>query len=133
MRTLSASVVIGALMLIGALAAAADRSIAADPQIQLAADSGPTADKDTYTQKARDEMQAWQQKLHDFSENAKAQGQKAGDAAENGLNAAWTKTEEAAQRLQTASADGWERAKISFEQASRELADAWDRIRAPDK
>lgn len=133
MRTLNASVAIGALILIGALPAAADPSTAGDTQIQLAADSGRTADKDTYTQKAQDEMQAWWQKLHDFSEKAKAQGQKAGDTAEHGLTAAWTKTEEAARRLQTASADGWERAKISFEQASRELADAWDRIRPPDK
>ena len=74
MRTLNASVVIGAL--IGALPAAADPSTAAATKIQLAADSGPTADKDTYTQKAQDEMQTWPQKLHDFSENAKAQGKR---------------------------------------------------------
>jgi hypothetical protein len=74
-------------------------------------------------------MQEWQRKLHDFSEKAKANGQKAGKAAENGLTAAWAKTEAEARRLQSASADGWESAKSSYEKASHELADAWDKAR----
>jgi hypothetical protein len=91
MKILSASIVIGPLMLIGALPAAADQSISSDRLIQLAAGSGSTAARDTYAQKARDEMHEWRQKLRDFSEKAEAKGQKEGNAAEKELNAAWTK------------------------------------------
>jgi hypothetical protein len=74
MRILFASIVIGPLMLFGALPAVAGQSISSDTPIQLAAAGDSTADRDTYTQKARDAMHEWQQKLHDFSEKAKAQG-----------------------------------------------------------
>ena len=58
-------------------------------------------------------MDEWQQKLHDFSEKAKAKGQQEGNAAENELKAAWTKVEAEQHKLQSASAEGWESAKIS--------------------
>jgi hypothetical protein len=54
-------------------------------------------------------------------------------AAKNDLNKAWTKAKAASSRLQTAGAEGWASAKTSFEEASRELADAWDKIRPEDK
>ena len=113
MRLLAASIVIGPLMLIGALPAAADQSSPSGTHIQLAAASNSAAERDTYTQRTRDDMRQWQQKLHDFGENAKATGQQAGNAAGNELNAAWTKTQAEAGKLQAASADGWESAKAS--------------------
>ena len=80
MRILNASIVIGPLMLIGALPAAAGQSIPAlgSVALRVAAGGDTTADRDTYTQKAKDEMQGWQQKLHDFSEKAEAKGKEAG-------------------------------------------------------
>lgn len=78
-------------------------------------------------------MQDWQQKLHAFSETAKAKGEKAGDAAAHELNTAWTKAQAQAHKLQTAGAEDWESAKASYEKASRELADAWDRNRPRHK
>jgi hypothetical protein len=78
-------------------------------------------------------MQEWQQKLHHFGERAKVKALKEGNAAENELNAAWTKTETEAHKLQTAGTEGWDDAKISYEHASHELANAWDRIRPEDK
>ncbi len=131
MRILTASIVIGPLMLIGALPAVAGQSTVAlgsDAPVRLTANGKPTTDRDTYTQKARDDMQEWQQKLHTFSENAEAKGQEAGNAAENDLNQAWTKAEAASSELQTASAEDWQSAKISYEKASRDLANAWDKI-----
>jgi hypothetical protein len=136
MRILAASVVIGPLMLIGALPAAAAQStlaLGSGAPIELAAGSDSTADRDTYTHEARDEMREWQRKLNDFSAKAAAKGKEAGNAAENDLNKAWTKAEAASRKLQTASAEGWESAKTSFEEASHELADAWDKIRPQDK
>jgi hypothetical protein len=133
MRILFASIVIGPLMLFGALPAAAGQSISSSTPIQLAAGGDSTADRDTYTQKARDAMHEWQQKLHDFSEKAKAKGQEEGKAAENELNAAWIKAEAEQHKLETASAEGWESAKTSFEKASHDLKEVWDKIRPDDK
>lgn len=81
-------------------------------------------------QRARDEMQEWRRKLHDFSAKAEANGKEAGNAAETDLNKAWTKTEAASRKLETVGAEGWDHAKTSFEKASRELADAWDKVRS---
>jgi len=122
-------------MLIGALPAAGQSTLAlgSGAPVRLAAGSNATtADRDTYTQQARDKMPEWQRKLHDFSEKAKTKGQEAGNAAGNDLNAAWAKTQAEAHKLQTATAEGWESAKASYEKASRELADTWDKIRSQD-
>jgi hypothetical protein len=53
--------------------------------------------------------------------------------AENELNAAWTKAEAEQHKLETASAEGWESAKTSFEKASHNLKEVWDKIRPDDK
>jgi hypothetical protein len=135
MRMLTASIVIGPLVLIGALPAAGQSTLAlgSGAPVQLAAGGDSTADRDTYTQKARDEMQEWQRKLHDFSEKAEAKGKEAGNAAENDLNKAWAQAEAASRKLQTVGAESWESAKTSFEEASRELADAWHKVHPEDK
>ena len=136
MRILSASIVIGRLMLIGALPTAAGYStlaIGSGAPVRLAAGGDSTADRDTYTQKARDEMQEWERKLRDYSEKAEAKGREAGNAAENDLNKAWNKAEAASHKLETVGAEGWEHAKTSFEQASRELAETWHKIHPEDK
>ena len=128
MTILFALIVIGPLMLYGALPAAAGQSISSDTPIRLAAGGGPTANRDTYSQKARDAMQDWWQKLHDFGERAKARGQEEGNAAGNELKAAWTKADTEEHKLETASAEGWESAKTSFEKASHDLEELWDKI-----
>jgi hypothetical protein len=135
MRILPAAIVIGTLMLIGGLPAAGQSTLTlgSGAPVQLAAGGDSTADRDTYTQKARDEMQEWQRKLHDFSAKAEAKGQEAGNAAENDLNKAWAQAEAASRKLQTVGAESWESAKTSFEEASRELADAWHKIHPEDK
>jgi len=133
MRFLTASIVIGPIMLVGALSAAAGPSIAADAPVRQAAGNDSTADRDTYAQRARDQMQEWQKKLHEFDERAETKGQKAGNAADNDLHAAWNRVEEAGHKLQTASAEGWESAKVSFEKASHDLAETWDKVRGQDK
>ena len=135
MRILSAAMVIGPLVLIGALHAAAGQStlaLGSGAPIQLAAGGDSTADRDTYTQKARDEMQEWQRKLHDLSEKVVAKGKEAGNATENDLHEAWTKAEAASRQLQTVGAEGWESARSSFEKASHELAETWHKIHPED-
>ena len=136
MRMLTVSIVIGPLVLIGALPAAPGQStlaLGSGAPVLLAAGNDTPADRDTYTQQARDKMQEWQRKLHDFSEKAEAKGKEAGDAAGNDLNKAWTKAKAASSKLQTVGAESWESAKTSFEEASRELADTWHKIHPEDK
>ena len=81
-------------------------------------------------QRARGDMQEWRRKLHRFSEKAGVYGKEAGSAAKTDLNKAWTKTEAASRKLQTVGAEGWDHARTSFEQASHELADTWDKVRS---
>jgi hypothetical protein len=134
MRILTAAIVIGPLVLIGAVPA--DQStlaLGSGTPVRLAAGGDSTADRDTYTQKARAEMNEWQRKLQGFSEKAEAKGKEAGNAAENDLNEAWTKAEATSRQLQTIGAEGWESAKTSFAKASRELAEAWHKIHPEDK
>ena len=136
MRILTATIVFAPLMLIGALPALAGQPVPLSPSnapIRLAADTASTMDHDTYLQRAKNEVQEWQRKVHDFGEQAKAKGQTTGNSAGDELNEAWNKTEAASHRLQTASADGWESAKISFEKASHNLADAWHKVHPEER
>jgi hypothetical protein len=132
-RLFSASIVVGSLMLIGALPAGADQQGSSNAHTQWTAVGGSSADHDTYAQKVRGDMQDWQQRLQAFGEKAKSQGRQADNATANALNAAWSRTQEGAHKLQTATAEGWESAKASYEKASNDLAGAWARIRPEDK
>jgi hypothetical protein len=127
MRIGTTSAVLGSLLIIGALPAVAGQSTAPNRQIQLAADSD--ADRGAYTQNAQDDMDQWQQKVHDFGEKAKATGQQGSTAAKDDLDKAWTKAKVAADGLKATGADGWQNARMSFEKAKHDLADTWDRIK----
>ncbi len=129
MRILAGSIVIGTLIVSGTLPTLAAQPVASDTQTQSVAGSDATAGRATYTQKAHADMRDWQRKLHDFGKTAKANGEKTGNAAGNDLHAAWTKTQEESRKLETASAEGWQSAKASYEKASHDLAETWDRNR----
>jgi hypothetical protein len=131
MKIIAASIVIGSLMLIGALPGAGQSSPApaASAPVGSATGGDTTTDRASYTQKARDDMQEWERKLHDFSVRAESNGKEADNAADTDLHKAWTRTEAVSRRLQTVGAEGWDRARTSFEQASRDLAAAWGRVR----
>ncbi|HUC65783.1 MAG TPA: hypothetical protein VMA53_10170 [Stellaceae bacterium] len=130
-----ASIIIGPLMLIGALPAAGQSMppLGSGTPIRLAADDSSTSDRDSFTQKAQAEMQDWQQKLHDFGQQAEAKGQEAGSAAQSGLNDAWVKAKAASHKLKTVGAEGWQGAKASYEKASHNLAEAWQKVHPDDK
>ncbi len=133
MRIVTASIIVVPLLLIGVLPAAAFPPSPVGAAIQVAEGSAGTSDRDTYAQKARNEMTEWQKKLHDVIDKAKVTGQEIGDATEAGLNAAWAKAQSAAQTLQAATADGWESAKSAYETAARDLSDAWAKSQAKTK
>ena len=133
MKILIASVVIGPLMLSALSVTGAGWSAFGAPTQLAAAGGDSSLDRNTYDRKARDDVEEWRQKLSDFSDKAKAKGQKQGTALESDLNKAWTKTEAEAHKLQTATAEDWQSAKVSYGDASHALADAWHRIDGADK
>jgi hypothetical protein len=132
MHVMTVPILIGSLFLVSTVPEAVAQ-VASDNHVQVVATGDSNADRDGYAQNARNEMQVWRKQLDQFDEKAKARGQKAGSAAENELQAAWTETAAGAQKLQSVGADGWEEAKMSYEKASSHLAEAWDRIRPADK
>jgi hypothetical protein len=101
--------------------------------VRLATAHDSTANRETFTQQARDDMQEWQQKLHAFGKKLRAKATQAHNSAGDDLNKAWTRAEAASGRLETVSSEDWGSAKISFERASHKLDLAWRKIDPENK
>ena len=101
--------------------------------LQLVAQGSFSAKKDEYVQRSKAELLEWQEKLKSFGETVDAKGQQATAATKAGLQQAWAKTELESRKLETASADGWESAKSSFERASQNLKDTWHKVHPEEK
>jgi hypothetical protein len=134
MRILPASTVVGSLLLTGLIGTLPATSQSIQPpqsaaSSKMAAVADWTTERDTYVQKARDEVQAWQQKSHDLREKTKTRNSEASITAQNDFNTAWTDTEDAFHKLETVGAEDWESAKISFNKASQKLAAIWEKIK----
>ena len=134
MRILSTSTVVGSVLLIGLIGTlpAASQSVQpTQPTVsqKVAAVADWKAERDAYVQKARDEVQAWQRKLHDLREKARTQNSEENITAQNNLNAAWTEADDAFHRLETVGTEDWESAKTSYNKASLKLAAIWEKIK----
>jgi len=134
MRILPTSTIVGCFLLIGLTgtpptAAQSDQPTQPAVSSRTAAVAAWKTERDTYVQKARDEVQAWQQKSHDIREKAKTKNTKASIVAQNDFNTAWTETEDAFHKLETVGSEDWESAKISFNKASQKLAAIWEKVK----
>jgi Spy/CpxP family protein refolding chaperone len=131
MRILPISTVVGSFLLIGTFSAASQsiQPVQSASSFRTAAVADWKSERDIYVQKARDEVQAWQQKLHDIREKAKTKNSEASITAQDDFNTAWTETEDAFHKLETVGAEDWESAKISFNKASQKLAAIWEKIK----
>jgi Spy/CpxP family protein refolding chaperone len=132
MRMLPNAVILGVLLLIGVIGTlpAAGQSIRPTQPVasfRVAAVADWKAERDIYVQKARDEVQAWQQKLHDLREKTRIKNSEANITARKNLNTAWTEAEDASHKLETVGAGDWESAKVSFQKASQKLAAVWEK------
>jgi hypothetical protein len=124
---------IAAALLAGAALPAAAATPAPPPAAQMPARGAlpvadTSADRDSFTQKAEAEMRDWQRKFDDAAQSAKAKGEEGGAAASAALDHAWTRTKEASHQLESASVDGWEKAKADFQSASHRLATEWHKV-----
>src|SRR5271170_5642355 len=107
MKFLTAAIVLAPIMLIGAspVFAAQPNSLSlSNAPIRLTADTDSTTERDTYTQRAKNEVQDWERKVHAFGEQTKVEGQAANNLAGKDLNEAWRETDAASHMLQAASA-----------------------------
>jgi hypothetical protein len=138
MRMLPNAAVFSPLLLIGLIGAlpAAGQSIKPTQltaSFRVAAIADWKAERDLYVQKARDEVQAWQQKLHDLRQKARIKNSQENITARKNFDTAWTEAEDASRKLETVGAEDWESAKLSFHKASQKLAAVLDKIKSRDK
>jgi hypothetical protein len=133
MKIFITAIILGPLMVIGALPAASQSGLGSGASVRLATARDSTAGRETYIQKARDDMQEWQRKLHAFDEKVQAKAVQAHTTAGDDLNKAWTQAEAASRRLETAGSEDWENAKTSFKRASHKLDLAWRKIDPENK
>lgn len=115
-------VIVATLALAGVAPARAADSGAQPQPVEAAA---PVAERGATVQKARDDLNDWRKKLDAYAETAKAESQTARTQAAEDLDKAWTKTKDAAARLENASADEWASAKAEFKKESDALAARW--------
>jgi len=121
--------IIATLALAGTLPAAAQTRPAPDQaQVRVATTRDPAAERETFTQRARDEMGVWQQKFNDLSARVEARGTAAQARAMKAIDSAWADTKTASERLEAAGAEDWDGAKASYKKASHKLALAWQKI-----
>jgi hypothetical protein len=131
MRSLPASTVAGCLLLVapvGTLSAAGQSIQPAKSASSVQVASVSTADRDSYVQQAREEMQQWKLKLQEFSDKTQTKAAEANIATQKDFNEAWAEADVASQKLKTVGAADWESAKSSFKKASQKLAAVWQKM-----
>jgi hypothetical protein len=134
-RIFAISILTGALAFGGGLPAAlAQPAPAGSPAaVQATVPDDSATERETYRQKAGDDLQEWQRKISAFGDKVEVKGTEAGRAARARLDRAWQKTEEEGRKLKTASAEGWAGARHSYENAAHALSETWDKTAADNK
>ena len=84
--------------------------------------------RDEYLRKARTEFQSWQDRMSQWTDTAKANGNALGDDAHRNLDKAWVDVKANWRKLQAAAPQGWEKAREAFESASQRLKSAWTKV-----
>ena len=107
--------------------------VASQSAVVRVADSDFSTTKDRYVDKAQSTVDEWRRKLNAAADDAGAHARATGNAADADLNAAWQKTQAAAKQLAAASASQWDKARSSFEKASQDLTDRWNRAHPDNK
>jgi hypothetical protein len=77
--------------------------------------------RDSYVRSADERMSEWDKRMGEWKQSAKNASSDAGKK----LDSAWNTTKQKFAEMKDASADGWERAKQSFDKAWNDLQVAW--------
>ncbi len=89
-----------------------------------------SATHEDYMRQAKQHFERWQQRMADWSQQAKAKGSKISAAARRDLDHAWTNGKVDWDKLQTAAPQDWAKARARFEEASRQLQRHWQDLQA---
>ena len=140
MITFVVPIVIGMLVLAGAVPAAAQSKNDLNTSAAASNTNDPAAERNNYTNNAQGEMRMWEQKLNDFNARVETGATEAQTNASKTLDSAWTETKTAWNQLVkvglNVGTDGvtdWGSAKVSFQTASQKLAAAWKKVNPDDK
>jgi hypothetical protein len=135
MRLFIAPIAIGMLAVAGASPAAAQSKPATNQgtSVGMSTTRDAAAERNSYTQRAQDEVRVWERKLHDFDGKAEVKATDAKASASKDIDDAWAQTKTAFASLETAGEKDWDNAKASFQTASDKLAVAWKRVNPADK
>jgi hypothetical protein len=129
-----ASVVAGSVLLLAPVAGGkvglADGLQRPAKYIVVADSSDFEAKKQAYVDKARAELDEWGRKISAWSDEAKAKGSKVSDSARREMDETWAATKERWAQLKVATAEGWDKARRSYEDVSQKLADEWHKLRS---
>ena len=106
--------------------------LVANAPLQLVDDADFTARKDAFLQKSRTEMDEWRNKIQGAGESAEAKGREVSASAKAHFDQAWTATQRSWRKLQTESAEGWDKTRNAFERSSAELRRQWHTIHPED-
>ena len=127
----SVILVFGTVLLGSGAGAFAEASYGMNSAVVLAADNpADSATHDEYMRKAQDEFQSWRQRMNDWSAEAKAKGGDISQQARENLNKAWSEVQVDWKKLQGSAPSGWDRAHDAFDEASRRLKSAWEKIQS---
>jgi hypothetical protein len=125
----------GALLLAGTNAYATGRTLDAprDAAIVRATDTTTTdfgATRDEYMRKAKRQFQTWQERMGQWSDEAKEKGSELSAQARDNLDRAWDEVKTDWDKLQVAAPKSWDKARAAFEEASRRLQRSWQDLHA---
>lgn len=131
MNTRSLSILAGALLLAGTNAYAANQALEAPRAAPraVAADTGDASHGD-YMRKAKQQFQTWRERMSQWSDEAKEKGSTLSAQARDNLDKAWDDVKVDWDKLQGAAPEGWDKARASFEEASRRLQRSWQDLHA---
>jgi hypothetical protein len=115
---------IAAALLLGVAAAQAAPNA---PPPQAVSQSSTHED---YMRDAKQHFEQWQQRMADWSHQAKAKGDKVSAATRRDLDRAWSNVKVDWKKLQTAAPQDWAKARARFEDASRTLQRHWQDLQA---
>ena len=131
MKTSMTRSLMSALLLVGgtAVAGATPANPATGVGVMLVADANDfAAQRDEYIRKAQDEFQEWQNRMSQWTDEAKANGGKISEQTRQNLDKAWTDVKANWRKLQAAAPQTWDQARASFEEASERMKSAWETI-----
>ncbi len=83
-------------------------------------------DRQQFVEQTERQLDAWGQKVGEFTENAREEASEASNEAAREVSEAWDSVQQQWNKLKEASADAWESGKSSFEDSWNDFQKTWN-------